>query len=73
MNLGFWQKLEKPFFVLAPMANVTDWAFRDIISRCGKPDVFYTEFLSCDGILHDKKKFEKKLYFKKNKSLALME
>jgi len=66
MNLGFWQKLEKPFFVLAPMANVTDWAFRDIISRCGKPDVFYTEFLSCDGILHDKKRFEKELYFKKS-------
>jgi len=51
--------------ILAPMANVTDWAFRDIVAGCGKPDVFYTEFLSCDGILHDKKRFEKDLYFKK--------
>ena len=51
--------------ILAPMANVTDWAFRDIVACCGKPDVFYTEFLSCDGILHDKKRFEKELYFKK--------
>ncbi|MBI4158102.1 MAG: tRNA-dihydrouridine synthase family protein [Candidatus Yanofskybacteria bacterium] len=48
------------------MANVTDWAFRKIIAKCGKPDVFYTEFLSCDGILHDKTKFEKELYFEKS-------
>src|SRR3989344_968290 len=65
MNQGFWKKLKKPIMILAPMANVTDWAFRDIVAGCGKPDVFYTEFLSCDGILHDKKRFEKDLYFKK--------
>ncbi|MBI2064133.1 MAG: tRNA-dihydrouridine synthase family protein [Candidatus Yanofskybacteria bacterium] len=63
---NFWQKLERPFFILAPMANVTDWAFRKIVAKCGRPDVFYTEFLSCDGILHDKTKFEKELYFEKS-------
>ena len=31
MPLGFWGKLEKPIFVLAPMADVTDVAFRRII------------------------------------------
>jgi len=63
---NFWQKLKRPFFVLAPMANVTDWAFRQVILKCGKPDVFYTEFLSCDGIVHDKSRFEKELYFEKS-------
>ena len=50
MNRGFWDKLEKPFFVLAPMADVTDAAFRRIIAKYGKPDVMYTQFVSCDGL-----------------------
>ncbi|MEK7607628.1 MAG: tRNA-dihydrouridine synthase [Patescibacteria group bacterium] len=50
MNHGFWKKLKKPFFVLAPMADVTDAAFRRIIARHGKPDVMWTEFVSADGL-----------------------
>ncbi len=42
--------MKRPFFVLAPMADVTDSAFRQIISKCGKPDVFWTEFVSADGL-----------------------
>lgn len=34
------------------MADVTDPAFRRIIARCGKPDVFWTEFVSADGLYH---------------------
>ncbi len=61
----------KPFTVLAPMANVTDSAFRQIVLKCGqpasaRPDVFYTEFLSCDGIVYDRTKFAGELYFEKN-------
>src|SRR3989344_5086977 len=63
---NFWGKLPKPFFVLAPMADVTDWAFRKIVAKCGRSDVFYTEFLSCDGIVYDKTRFEKELYFEKS-------
>lgn len=48
--MSFWNKLPKPFFVLAPMANVTDVAFRRIIAKYGKPDVFYTEFVSANGL-----------------------
>jgi nifR3 family TIM-barrel protein len=66
MDRGFWEKLDKPFFILAPMANVTDWAFRQVIMETGRPDVFYTEFLSCDGIVYDKSRFEKELYFDAN-------
>jgi len=47
---GFWKNLKKPFFVLAPMADVTDAAFRQIIAKYGKPDVFWTEFVSADGL-----------------------
>ncbi|MDO8579747.1 MAG: tRNA-dihydrouridine synthase, partial [bacterium] len=50
MNHGFWKKLKKPFFVLAPMADVTDASFRRIIAMHGKPDVMWTEFVSADGL-----------------------
>lgn len=38
--------------VLAPMADVTDAAFRRIIAKYGKPDVLWTEFVSADGLYH---------------------
>ncbi len=57
MELGFWGKLKRPFFILAPMADVTDTAFRRLIAKYSKtgevnggPDVFYTEFVSADGL-----------------------
>jgi nifR3 family TIM-barrel protein len=50
MSKNFWEKLNKPFFVLAPMADVTDAPFRRIIAKYGKPDVMYTEFISADGL-----------------------
>ena len=53
-NLGFWGKLKKPIFCLAPMADVTDCVFRQIINKYGKPDVFWTEFVSADGLAHPK-------------------
>jgi len=47
---GFWDKLKKPIMTLAPMADVTDAAFRRIIAEVGKPDVMWTEFVSADGL-----------------------
>ncbi len=47
---NFWEQLPKPFFALAPMADVTDPAFRRIIAKYGKPDVTWTEFVSADGL-----------------------
>lgn len=49
---NMWHSLSRPFFVLAPMADVTDAAFRRIIARYGKPDVLWTEFVSADGLYH---------------------
>jgi tRNA-dihydrouridine synthase len=48
-----WQKLPKPFFALAPMEDVTDTVFRQIIISCGRPDVFFTEFTNCDALFSD--------------------
>lgn len=89
----FWQKLNRPFTVLAPMANVTDWAFRQVVIETGRPasarpkpatawrrpDVFFTEFISADGICAvgpvthtdvryrvGKEKFKGELYFTEN-------
>ncbi|MEK7092915.1 MAG: hypothetical protein AAB927_00350, partial [Patescibacteria group bacterium] len=53
-GVNFWEKLPKPFFVLAPMEDVTDVAFRTLIAKYSAPEVpraFYTEFTSADGLI----------------------
>lgn len=47
----FWQKLSKPILALAPMAGVTDAAFRIICKDFGA-DVIYTEFASTNALVH---------------------
>ena len=49
-NNSFWNSLPQPFFALAPMADVTDVSFRAMFAKYGKPDVFWTEFVSADGL-----------------------
>ncbi len=56
MSNEFWDKLKasgKPIMALAPMADVTDAAFRRVIAKYGKPDLMYTEFVAIDGLLSD--------------------
>ncbi|MBI2046098.1 MAG: tRNA-dihydrouridine synthase [Parcubacteria group bacterium] len=67
MSRGFWKKLPKPFFALAPMADVTDFAFREIIAKYGKPDVLWTEFVSADGLAHPKAREKLLIDFKYSK------
>jgi len=47
---GRYNKLPKPFFVLAPMDDVTDTVFRQIVAGCAAPDLFFTEFVNVDGL-----------------------
>ena len=71
-NLGFWGKLDKPFFCLAPMSDVTDIAFRFMLAKYGKNRenknkvVFWTEFVSADGLCNKlaRKKLAHMLDFK---------
>jgi len=53
---SFWTALKRPFFVLAPMADVTDAAYRRLIAETAKPDVTWTEFVSADGLYHTREK-----------------
>ena len=61
MSNGFWDNLKKPILVLAPMADVTDVAFRRVIAKYGKPDVMWTEFVSADGLARAPEEGRKKL------------
>ena len=73
-NLGFWEKLKKPFFCLAPMSDVTDIAFRRILAKYGKNRenkeriVFWTEFVAADGLCNKlaKKKLSHILKYSEN-------
>jgi nifR3 family TIM-barrel protein len=53
---NLWEKLDKPFFCLAPMSDVTDSSFRYMLAKYGKNKnnknkiVFWTEFISADGL-----------------------
>lgn len=42
--------IAKPFFVLAPMDDVTDIVFRQVIGSLAPPDVYFTEFVNVDGL-----------------------
>lgn len=68
MERGFWKKLDEaakakgePILVMAPLANVTDAAFRRMFAKysrhlrndgtMGGPDAMWTEFVSADGLM----------------------
>jgi tRNA-dihydrouridine synthase len=53
---SFWRKLPTSFFALAPLADVTDPAYRRLIGEYGAPHVMYTEFVSADGLYHTREK-----------------
>lgn len=46
----FLEKLPRPFFVLAPMDDVTDTVFRQVVTTTARPDIFFTEFVNVDGL-----------------------
>ncbi|MGE0973795.1 tRNA dihydrouridine synthase [Staphylococcus cohnii] len=52
MKDNFWRELPRPFFVLAPMEDVTDVVFRHVVSEAGRPDVFFTEFTNTESFCH---------------------
>lgn len=42
--------MKKPIWASAPMADVTDLVFRELLAKYGKPSVTWTEFVSCDAL-----------------------
>lgn len=45
-----FNKLSKPFFILAPMDDVTDTVFRRLIAELAPPDLFFTEFANVEAL-----------------------
>ncbi len=79
-NKNIWQKLklEKAgkISILAPMLDVTDKPFRQIVADLGAPDIFFTEFVSVDGLCSEGGRerlylmLKKTKHEKKNKNLV---
>ena len=69
--MNFWQELPTPFLAVAPMADVTDAAFRRLLAKysahtradgsIGGPDVMWTEFVAADGLVRATPEGKKKL------------
>ncbi len=65
-GMNFFDKLPKQFLVLAPMDDVTDTVFRQIVAGCAPPDLYFTEFVNVDGLQSPgREKLIKKLQFTK--------
>ena len=52
MKENFWQELPRPFFILAPMEDVTDVVFRHVVADAAAPDVYFTEFTNSESYCH---------------------
>ena len=53
---NFWKDYKEPIYALAPMEDVTDTVFRELIASVSSPDavhVFMTEFVNTDGLCHE--------------------
>ena len=55
MQKNFWTEFKKPILALAPMAGISDAAFRLLCRKHGA-DVVYTEMTSIDALYYDAKK-----------------
>jgi len=56
---NFWNNHSKPIFALAPMEDVTDTSFREVVAGLSDPQylhILFTEFTSVDGMNHPKGK-----------------
>ncbi|CAN5174391.1 tRNA-dihydrouridine synthase [soil metagenome] len=61
---NIYHSFSKPFFVLAPMDDVTETVFRQIVLSTAPPDLFFTEFVNVDGLASvGRPKLLKKLKF----------
>lgn len=52
MKENFWRELPRPFFILAPMEDVTNVVFRHVVAEAARPDVFFTEFTNTESYCH---------------------
>ena len=54
MSVNIWDKLARPYLILAPMEGVTDVVFRQVVAEAGRPDLFFTEFTNVSSYASEK-------------------
>lgn len=59
-----WEKIRRPYVMLAPMAGYTDSAFRQIVKEIAPPVICVTELISADGLAFGSRKTKEMLKFK---------
>ena len=52
--MNFWDQFKPGFTCLAPMEGVTDIAFRQVVAKAARPDIFYTEFTNVNSYTSEK-------------------
>lgn len=52
--MDFWGQFKPGFTILAPMEGVTDIAFRQVVAKAARPDIFYTEFTNVNSYVSEK-------------------
>lgn len=52
--MDFWKQFQPGFTILAPMEGVTDIAFRQVVTKAARPDIFYTEFTNVNSYSSEK-------------------
>lgn len=75
---SFWKEPGKKFIALAPMEDVTDTVFRELVLGISEPDtlnVLFAEFTSTDGLCHPigKPKVSHRLLISENERKLLKE
>lgn len=52
--MEFWRQFKPGFTCLAPMEGVTDIAFRQVVAKAARPDIFFTEFTNVNSYSSEK-------------------
>ena len=52
--MDYWGQFKPGFSILAPMEGVTDIAFRQVVAKAARPDIFYTEFTNVNSYVSEK-------------------
>ena len=52
--MDFWKQFQPGFTILAPMEGVTDVAFRQVVAKAARPDIFFTEFTNVNSYASEK-------------------
>lgn len=69
--MSIWHQLPKPIFCLAPMEDVTDTVFRQLLCELGKPPLMFSEFMNIHSIYSHAQDVRRLEYTDQEKPLIL--